>query len=146
MEPVLTKYIGEPNSYSLDFFLKHEGYQGLKKALAMEPAALIDLVKAYGLRARGPAVYDAGAWTALSESLQATRAQPRITPPFPAVAGPYNCPTAVNNVETLCNLPPILINVPEWFAKLGPEKNGGPKLYCISGHVKKPGTYEASMH
>jgi NADH-quinone oxidoreductase subunit F len=51
----------------------------------------------------------------------------------------------VNNVETLCNVPLIMLNGAEWFAKLGPEKNGGPKLYCVSGHVKKPGVYEASM-
>jgi NADH-quinone oxidoreductase subunit F len=54
-----------------------------------------------------------------------------------AVAGLYQCPTAVNNVETLCNVPLIVLNGPEWFAALGPEKNGGPKLFCISGHVKR---------
>ena len=79
------------------------------------------------------------------ESLEGKRAQPRIKPPFPAVAGLYGCPTAVNNVETLCNVPLIVANGAEWFATLGPEKNGGPKLYCVSGHVKKPGVYEASM-
>jgi NADH-quinone oxidoreductase subunit F len=255
MEPILTRYIKEPGSYTLDFFLKHEGYQGLKKALAMQPDALIEMVKASGLRGRGGAgfptgmkwqfvdqkspkpkyiacnadesepgtfkdhvlmernphllfegcligcwairakvayiyirgeffhvqriletelakayaqgyagrnilgsgwdcdivihrgagAYEAGEETALIESLEGKRAQPRIKPPFPAVAGLYNCPTAVNNVETLCNLPPILLNGAEWFAKLGPEKNGGPKLYCVSGHVKTPGTFEASM-
>src|SRR6187431_3214276 len=256
MEPILTKYIREPNSYTLDFFLKHEGYQGLKKALAMEPAALIDLVKASGLRGRGGAgfptgmkwgfvdqktdkpkyiccnadesepgtfkdhvlmernphllfegcligcwairakvayiyirgefyhlqrtmeaelkkayaqgyagknilgsgwdcdivihrgagAYEAGEETALIESLEGKRAQPRIKPPFPAVAGLYQCPTAVNNVETLCNVPLIVLNGAEWFAALGPEKNGGPKLFCVSGQVKRPGVYEASMH
>jgi NADH-quinone oxidoreductase subunit F len=256
MEPILTKYVREPNSYTLDFFLKHEGYQGLKKALATEPNDVIEMVKASGLRGRGGAgfptgmkfqfvdkktpkpkyiacnadesepgtfkdhllmernphllfegcligcwaigakvayiyirgefyhvqkvleselakayaegyvgknvmgsgwdcdivihrgagAYEAGEETALIESLEGKRAQPRIKPPFPAVQGLYDCPTAVNNVETLCNLPPILMNGAEWFAKLGPEKNGGPKLYCISGHVKKPGVYEASMY
>jgi NADH-quinone oxidoreductase subunit F len=95
---------------------------------------------------RGAGAYEAGEETALIESLEGKRAQPRLKPPFPAVAGLYQCPTAVNNVETLCNVPPIVLNGPEWFASLGPEKNGGPKLYCISGHVKRPGTYEASMH
>jgi NADH-quinone oxidoreductase subunit F len=95
---------------------------------------------------RGAGAYEAGEETALIESLEGKRAQPRLKPPFPAVEGLYNCPTAVNNVETLCNVPLILLNGPEWFARLGPEKNGGPKLYCISGHVKKPGVYEASMH
>jgi NADH-quinone oxidoreductase subunit F len=94
---------------------------------------------------RGAGAYEAGEETALIESLEGKRAQPRIKPPFPAVAGLYQCPTAVNNVETLCNVPLIVLNGPEWFAALGPEKNGGPKLYCISGHVKRPGVYEASM-
>jgi len=95
---------------------------------------------------RGAGAYEAGEETALIESLEGKRAQPRIKPPFPAVAGLYQCPTAVNNVETLCNVPLIVLNGAEWFAQLGPEKNGGPKLYCISGHVKKPGVYEASMN
>jgi NADH-quinone oxidoreductase subunit F len=95
---------------------------------------------------RGAGAYEAGEETALIESLEGKRAQPRIKPPFPAVAGLYQCPTAVNNVETLCNVPLIILNGPEWFAGLGPEKNGGPKLFCISGHVKRPGVYEASMH
>jgi NADH-quinone oxidoreductase subunit F len=255
MEPILTKYVREPNSYTLDFFLKHQGYEGLRKALGMKPGEVIDLVKASGLRGRGGAgfptgmkwqfvtkdtplpkyiccnadesepgtfkdhvlmernphlmfegcliscfaigakvayiyirgeffhvqevleaelakayaqgyvgknilgtgfdcdivihrgagAYEAGEETALIESLEGKRAQPRIKPPFPATAGLYNCPTAVNNVETLCNLPPILLNGAEWFTALGPEKNGGPKLFCVSGHVKKPGVYEASM-
>jgi len=95
---------------------------------------------------RGAGAYEAGEETALIESLEGKRAQPRIKPPFPAVAGLYQCPTAVNNVETLCNVPLIINNGPEWFAKLGPEKNGGPKLFCISGQVKRPGVYETSMH
>ncbi|HEY7792280.1 MAG TPA: NADH-quinone oxidoreductase subunit NuoF [Vicinamibacterales bacterium] len=95
---------------------------------------------------RGAGAYEAGEETALLESLEGKRAQPRIKPPFPAVAGLYDCPTAVNNVETLCNVPLILLHGAEWFAGLGPEKNGGPKLYCISGHVVKPGVYETSMH
>jgi NADH-quinone oxidoreductase subunit F len=95
---------------------------------------------------RGAGAYEAGEETALIESLEGKRAQPRIKPPFPAVAGLYQCPTAVNNVETLCNVPLIVMNGPEWFAGIGPEKNGGPKLYCISGQVQRPGVYEASMH
>jgi NADH-quinone oxidoreductase subunit F len=255
MEPILTRYVKEPNSFTLDFYLKHEGYQGLEKALAMAPNDVIETVKASGLRGRGGAgfptglkwqfvdkktepryiccnadesepgtfkdhvlmernphllfegcligcwaigakvayiyirgefyhvqrvleaelakayaqgyagknvmgsgwdcdivlhrgagAYEAGEETALIESLEGKRAQPRIKPPFPAVAGLYNKPTAVNNVETLCNLPSIITNGAEWFAGLGPEKNGGPKLYCVSGHVKRPGVYEASMN
>src|SRR5574338_860644 len=255
MDPILTKYVREPNSFTLDFFLKHEGYEGLRKALAMQPNDVIDMVKASGLRGRGGAgfptglkwqfvlkdtplpkyiacnadesepgtfkdhvlmernphllfegcligcyaigakvayiyirgefyhvqkvmeeqielarragyigknimgtgfdceiyvhrgagAYEAGEETALLESLEGKRAQPRIKPPFPAVAGLYGAPTAVNNVETLCNVPAIILNGPEWYASLGPEKNGGPKLYCVSGHVKRPGVYEATM-
>jgi NADH-quinone oxidoreductase subunit F len=95
---------------------------------------------------RGAGAYEAGEETALIESLEGKRAQPRLKPPFPAVEGLYNCPTAVNNVETLCNVPLIVLNGADWFAGLGPEKNGGPKLYCVSGHVKKPGVFEASMN
>src|SRR6187200_2365342 len=255
MEPVLTRYVREPNSFTLDFFLKHQGYEGLRKALAMEPNALIELVKASGLRGRGGAgfptgmkwqfvdkktepryiacnadesepgtfkdhvlmernphllfegcligcwaigakvayiyirgeffhvqrvleaelekaraaglvgknifgsgfdceiyvhrgagAYEAGEETALLESLEGKRAQPRNKPPFPAVIGLYNCPTAVNNVETLANVPLIVRNGAEWYAALGPEKNGGPKLYCVSGHVRRPGVFEASMN
>ena len=255
MDPILTKYVREPNCYTLDFFLKHEGYEGLRKSLAMKPGEVIDLVKASGLRGRGGAgfptglkwqfvlkdsplpkdiacnadesepgtfkdhvlmernphllfegcligcwaigakvayiyirgefyhvqkvmeaelrkayaqgyvgknimgtgfdcdivihrgagAYEAGEETALIESLEGKRAQPRIKPPFPAVSGLYNCPTAVNNVETLCNLPSIVLKGAEWFVSLGPDKNSGPKLYCVSGHVKKPGVYEAGM-
>jgi NADH-quinone oxidoreductase subunit F len=256
MEPILTKYIKQPGAATLDFYTKVGGYDALKKALAMTPDAVVELVKQSGLRGRGGAgfptgmkwqfvdkkspkpkyiccnadesepgtfkdhvlmernphllfegcliachaigakvayiyirgefyhvqlilerelakaraagflgknimgtgfdceifvhrgagAYEAGEETALIESLEGKKAQPRLKPPFPAVAGLYNCPTAVNNVETLCNVPPIITNGAEWFASLGPEKNGGPKLFCISGHVNKPGTYETSMN
>jgi NADH-quinone oxidoreductase subunit F len=255
MDALLTKHVLEPNGFTLDFYLQHEGYEGLKKALAVTPDTVVEIVKASGLRGRGGAgfptgmkwqfvdkkspnpkyiacnadesepgtfkdhllmernphlliegcaiacyaigakvayiyirgeffhvqhvlehaieeayargflgknilgsgfacdvfihrgagAYEAGEETALLESLEGKRAQPRNKPPFPAVVGLYNCPTAVNNVETLANVPFILKNGAEWFAALGPEKNGGPKLYCVSGHVKRPGVYEASM-
>jgi NADH-quinone oxidoreductase subunit F len=255
MDPVLTRYVREPRCYTLDFYLQHEGYEGLRKALTMTPAQVIELVKASGLRGRGGAgfptgmkwqfvpkdsplpkylcanadesepgtfkdhvlmernphlllegcaigchaigarvayiyirgefyhvqqvledaiaearsrgylgrnifgsgfdceiyvhrgagAYEAGEESALLESLEGKRAQPRLRPPFPAVVGLYGCPTAINNVETLANVPFILTKGAEWFRSLGPEKNGGPKLYCISGHVERPGVYEASM-
>jgi NADH-quinone oxidoreductase subunit F len=94
---------------------------------------------------RGAGAYEAGEETALLESLEGKRAQPRFKPPFPAVAGLWACPTAVNNVETLCNVPLVLTRGVEWFTALGPEKNGGPKLFCVSGHVKRPGVFEAPM-
>ena len=255
MEPILTKHVREPNSFTLDFYLKDRGYEGLRKALSMKPGEVIETVKASGLRGRGGAgfstgmkwqfvpkdspklkylccnadesepgtfkdhmlmernphlliegcaigcyaigaktayiyirgeflhvqdvleaaieearaagylgpnivgsgfdcdiivhrgagAYEAGEESALLESLEGKRAQPRLRPPFPAVVGLYGCPTAINNVETLCNVPPILVNGPEWFAALGPQRNGGPKLFCISGHVERPGVYETSM-
>ena len=255
MDPVLIKHVREPNSFTLDFYLAHEGYDALKIALGKKPDEIIEMVKASGLRGRGGAgfptgmkwqfvdkksepryiacnadesepgtfkdhllmernphlliegcligcyaigakvayiyirgeffhvqqvleqaiadayakgfagknilgsgfdcdvyihrgagAYEAGEETALLESLEGKRAQPRNKPPFPAVVGLYGKPTAVNNVETLCNVPLIVKNGAEWYAKLGPEKNGGPKLYCVSGHVKRPGVYEASMN
>ena len=94
---------------------------------------------------RGAGAYEAGEETALIESLEGKRAQPRIKPPFPAVSGIYNCPTAVNNVETLSNVPPLILNGVDWYKSLGVEKNTGPKLYCVSGHVQRPGVYEATM-
>jgi len=94
---------------------------------------------------RGAGSYECGEETALIESLEGKRGQPRIKPPFPAVVGLYGCPTIVNNVETLVNVPLILTRGAEWFATYGNEKNGGPKLYSISGHVARPGSYEAPM-
>jgi NADH-quinone oxidoreductase subunit F len=254
-EPVLTKHVREPNSFTLDFYLQHGGYEALKTALGKTPDEIIALVTAAGLRGRGGAgfptgmkwkfvdkkvepryivcnadesepgtfkdhllmernphlliegcaigchaigakvayiyirgeffhvqtvleraideayakgylgrnifgtgfdcdvyvhrgagAYEAGEETALLESLEGKRAQPRNKPPFPALVGVYGKPTAVNNVETLCNVPSIITRGAEWYAALGPEKNGGPKLYCVSGHVKRPGVFEASMH
>jgi NADH-quinone oxidoreductase subunit F len=256
-EPVLTRFVRQPNSFTLDFYRKNDiGYEALRKAVTtMQPNDVIETVKASGLRGRGGAgfptgmkwqfvlkdtpkpkyiacnadesepgtfkdhllmernphlliegcaigcyaigarvayiyirgefyhvqkqlqaavdeayrggflgrnifgtgfdcdvfvhrgagAYEAGEETALIESLEGKRAQPRIKPPFPAVSGLYNCPTAVNNVETLCNVPLIVAKGVEWYAGIGPEKNTGPKLYCVSGHVKKPGVFEASM-
>ncbi len=256
MDPVLTSFIREPQSYSLDVSLRHGAYEGLRKALSMAPGDVIETVKQSGLRGRGGAgfptgmkwgfvpkdspkpkyvccnadesepgtfkdhvlmernphlvlegvaiacyaigakvgyiyirgeffhvsevlesaiaearaqgylgrnilgsgfdceihvhrgagAYEAGEESALLESLEGKRAQPRLRPPFPAVVGLYGCPTIINNVETLANVPHIMTRGAEWFASLGPEKNGGPKLYCISGHVVRPGVYEASMH
>src|SRR5204862_77634 len=93
----------------------------------------------------GAGSYECGEETALIESLEGKRGQPRVKPPFPAVSGLYNCPTVVNNVETLICVPLILERGPEWFVAQGTEKNSGPKLYCISGHVERPGVCEAVM-
>jgi NADH-quinone oxidoreductase subunit F len=258
MEKVLTRIIGLENSHTLEVYKQHGGYEGLKKALAMEPDALIDLVKASGLRGRGGAGFPTGmkwsfmpksptperpnylicnadesepgtfkdrlimeedphqmiegclisAWairaskvfiyirgeytlctkrtqaavdeaeaagfcgknilgsgwdcdvvvhrgagayicgeeTALMDSLEGGRGNPRLKPPFPAQAGLYGMPTTINNVETLCCPKHIVERGAEWFASIGTdERNTGPKLYAISGHVKKPGVYELPM-
>lgn len=94
---------------------------------------------------RGYGAYICGEETALLESIEGYRAQPRKKPPFPALAGLYGKPTVINNVETLSCIPAIIEKGAEWFKKLGPEKSPGPKIYCVSGHVKKPGLYELPM-
>jgi NADH-quinone oxidoreductase subunit F len=77
------------------------------------------------------------------ESLEGKRGQPRVKPPFPAVIGAFGAPTVINNVETLCNVPHIMVRGADWFKAIGTdERNTGPKLYAISGHVERPGTYE----
>jgi NADH-quinone oxidoreductase subunit F len=254
-DPVLIAHVREPNSFTLDFYLAHGGYEALKTALQKKPDEIVEMIKASGLRGRGGAgfptgmkwqfvdkkveprylvcnadesepgtfkdhllmernphllvegcaigcyaigakvayiyirgeffhlqgvleraiddayangflgknilgsgfdcdvfihrgagAYEAGEETALLESLEGKRAQPRNKPPFPAVAGLYGKPSAVNNVETLCNVPVIIAKGVEWYTSVGPERNGGPKLYCVSGHVRKPGVFEASMN
>jgi NADH-quinone oxidoreductase subunit F len=94
---------------------------------------------------RGAGAYICGEETALLDSLEGKRGQPRVKPPFPAVAGFNGCPTSVNNVETLANLPFIVMEGPEAFKKLGTPNNSGTHLVSISGHVKKPGVYEVEM-
>ncbi len=95
---------------------------------------------------RGGGAYICGEETALIESLEGKRGHPRIKPPFPAVSGVWASPTVVNNVETLCCVKHILDRGPDWFRTYGRnEKNTGPKLFCISGHVERPGVYEAPM-
>jgi NADH-quinone oxidoreductase subunit F len=95
---------------------------------------------------RGAGAYICGEETGLIESLEGKRGQPRIKPPFPAVHGAFGCPTIVNNVETLACVVHIVNRGADWFAKIGRnEKNTGPKLYCLSGHVVRPGVYEAPL-
>ncbi|MEA2571306.1 MAG: NADH-quinone oxidoreductase subunit [Acidobacteriota bacterium] len=94
---------------------------------------------------RGAGAYICGEETGLIESLEGHRGQPRVKPPFPAVVGVFGGPTVVNNVETLACVPLIVKNGAEWFKGFGTPKNTGPKLYCVSGNVKKPGVYEFPM-
>ncbi len=94
---------------------------------------------------RGAGAYICGEETGLIESLEGKRAYPRVKPPFPAVYGVFGSPTIVNNVETLCCVRPIMERGPAWFKAIGPEKSPGPKLYCLSGHVERPGVFELPM-
>ncbi len=252
-EPVLTRNVGHPEVLAVRGYRDRGGYEALAKALKMEPAAIIDEVKASGLRGRGGAgfptgmkwsfipkdsakpkylvvnadesepgtfkdrllmekdphqliegciiasysvaahttyiyirgeyvyaadvleqaiadayqhgilgesvmgsgfrhdiyvhrgagAYICGEETGLLESLEGKRGQPRVKPPFPAVVGAFGCPTVINNVETITCVPHILERGAAWFAAIGTDaRNTGPKLYAVSGHVEKPGTYE----
>ncbi|MDH4129440.1 MAG: SLBB domain-containing protein, partial [Spirochaetota bacterium] len=253
-EPVLTKYINTENSEKMDFYLSHGGYEGAKKALYMDPKAVIEEIKASGLRGRGGAgfptgmkwsfippdlkpvylacnadesepgtfkdrylierdphqllegiiiccwavqsnqayiyirgelplgakilkkaigeakakgflgkkvfgkdfdldvfvVRGAGAYicgeeTALLTSVEGSRGNPKIKPPFPAVSGLFKKPTVINNVETLSNLPHIMNRGANWYKSFGTEKSPGIKIFCVSGHVNKPGNYELPL-
>lgn len=94
---------------------------------------------------RGAGAYVCGEETGLIESLEGKRGWPRIKPPFPAVEGLFRKPTVVNNVETLSCVPHIIERGSGWFAGIGPSHSTGPKLFCVSGPVKRPGCYEAAM-
>ncbi len=94
---------------------------------------------------RGAGAYICGEETALIESIEGKRGQPRLKPPFPAVYGVFGCPTVVNNVETLASVPHIIDKGGQWYASIGAERSTGPKLFCVSGHVKKPGVYELPL-
>ncbi|MDX2438227.1 MAG: NADH-quinone oxidoreductase subunit NuoF [Acidobacteriota bacterium] len=94
---------------------------------------------------RGAGAYICGEETALIESLEGKRGLPRLKPPFPAVVGVFGCPTVVNNVETLACIPHIIDRGAAWFAGIGTERSTGTKLFCVSGHVERPGVYEEPM-
>lgn len=255
LTPVLTRYWDEPESWTLETYRRHDGYQALDKALAMDPDVLITTIKDSGLRGRGGAgfptgmkwsfipqgdgkphylvvnadesepgtckdmplllatphvlvegiiiasyairaekafiyvrgevipvlrrlqeavaeaytagylgqnirgsglpldivvhagagAYICGEETALLDSLEGRRGQPRLRPPFPAVAGLYASPTVVNNVESIASVPAIIHNGNDWFGSMGTEKSRGFTLYSLSGHVSMPGQYEAPL-
>jgi len=128
------------------------GYQVLERALASAYARgvlgqrVLDSDYALNIRVhRGAGAYICGEETGLIESIEGKRANPRIKPPFPAVFGLFGCPTIVNNVETLSCVKHIAARGAEWFKAIGPERSPGPKLYCLSGHIRRPGVYERPM-
>jgi len=94
---------------------------------------------------RGAGAYICGEETGLLSSLEGKKGWPKIKPPFPAVKGAFGQPTIVNNVETLCCVPPIIARGAEWFAGLGTKTQGGTRMYSVSGRVKKPAVYEAPV-
>jgi NADH-quinone oxidoreductase subunit F len=93
----------------------------------------------------GAGAYEVGEESALMESLEGKRGIPRIRPPFPAVVGLYGGPTVINNAETIATVPHVLRLGGAEYAKLGTERNGGTRLFCLSGHVERPGVYELPM-
>jgi NADH-quinone oxidoreductase subunit F len=128
------------------------GYHIFMEALAQARAAGLVGANLFGTETslevtvhRGAGAYICGEETALLNSLEGRRGEPRLKPPFPAVKGLYGEPTVVNNVETLAFLPHILRNGAEWFAKVGPERSPGYKIVSVSGHVKTPGNYEVPL-
>ena len=255
LTPILTRFWDDPQSWTIETYNRHEGYQALDKALAMTPDDLVAMTKESGLRGRGGAgfptgmkwgflpppdggprylvvnadesepgtckdiplmmatphflvegvaitsyaigchhafiylrgealhvyrrlmravqeAYDAGHLgtnihgsgfdlevtvhagagayicgeeTALLDSLEGRRGQPRLKPPFPAVAGLYARPTVVNNVESIASVPPIVLHGADWFGEMGTEKSKGFGIFSLSGHVTRPGQYEAPL-
>ena len=93
----------------------------------------------------GAGAYEVGEESALMESLEGKRGIPRIRPPFPAVVGLWGGPTVINNAETLAAVPHIILGGADWYAKLGTPKNGGTRMFCLAGHLNKPGVYELPM-
>ncbi len=140
------------NSYA---YLRGEFWQiGLKlnqKIAELEKAGFLGdnlFDTKYSLRLHvhmGAGAYICGEETALLESIEGKLGQPRLRPPFPAVAGLYASPTVINNVETLTNLPPIVQNGATWFREHGTEKSPGVKVFSLSGCVNKPGNYELPL-
>ena len=246
--PVLSAHWDEKDSFTIEAYTRHGGYKASQKALAMDPDAVIQLVKDSGLRGRGGAgfptgmkwgfipqgdnkehylvvnadesepgtckdtpllmanphvliegciiaahairaktafiyirgevthvvrrvnqaiedaykaghlgkgieivlhvgagAYICGEETALLDSLEGFRGQPRLRPPFPAIAGLYAMPTVVNNVESIASVPAIVLNGAEWYQSMGTEKSKGTTMYSLSGHVKNPGQFEAPL-
>ena len=93
----------------------------------------------------GAGSYECGEESALLESLEGKRGNPRLKPPFPATSGAFQCPTIVNNVETFSAVPDIILKGGDWYAALGTPKNGGTRLVCLSGHLVTPGVYEVPL-
>ena len=125
--------------------LLHEAIQEMKEKGLLGKNILSSEYDLEILVTRGAGAYICGEETALLTSLEGKRGYPKIKPPFPAVEGYLRSPTIVNNVETLCCVPHIINKGTDWFKSIGTEKSSGPKLYCVSGHVRNPGVFELPM-
>ena len=130
----------------------HEPYEHFEAALkeAREAGYLGENILGSGVNFQlyshlGAGAYICGEETALLESLEGKKGQPRFKPPFPANFGLYGRPTTINNTETLASVPSIIRNGGKWFLELGKPNNGGVKIFSVSGHVNKPGNYEIPM-
>jgi NADH-quinone oxidoreductase subunit F len=95
---------------------------------------------------RGAGAYICGEETALLESLEGNRGEPRMRPPFPAVKGAFGQPTVINNAETVSRVPPIILNGAQWYRQWGTERSPGTRLFAVSGHVNRPGVYEFPLN
>jgi len=130
----------------------HEPYERFEQALkeAYEAGLLGNDIQGSGIdfdlySHLGAGAYICGEETALLNSLEGKKGQPRFKPPFPANFGLYGKPTTINNTESLASVPAIMRNGGEWFLNLGRPNNGGEKIWCVSGHVNKPGNYEIPL-
>ncbi len=130
----------------------HEPFERIEQATreAYEAGYLGKDIKGTGIdfdmyNVLGAGAYICGEETALMESLEGKKGQPRFKPPFPANFGVYGKPTTINNTETLASVPAILRRGADWFLELGKPNNGGPKVFSVSGHVNKPGNFEIPL-
>lgn len=130
----------------------HEPFERFEQALkeAYEAGLLGENIKDSGIdmnifTALGAGAYICGEETALMESLEGKKGQPRFKPPFPANFGLYGNPSTINNTETLASVPAIMRNGANWFLNIGKPNNGGPKCFSVSGHVARPGNYEIPL-
>src|SRR5947199_110971 len=151
LTPVLSANWGDDRPWTLDGYGE---YAAARKALAMDPDAVISLVKESGLRGRGGAGFPTGnKWGFIPQGdgkphylvVNADGAAPQASPPFPAVEGLYARPTVIDNVESIASVPAIVDKGVEWFRGFGSEKSPGFTLYSLSGHVTRPGQYEAPL-
>ena len=144
--------IGATKGYNYirgEFWEPYERFQGAieeARSAGLIGDNILDSGIAFDVDAHlGAGAYVCGEETALIESIEGKKGQPRFKPPFPASYGLYGRPTTINNTETLASVPLILKNGGQWFLELGKPNNGGEKIFSVSGHVNKPGNYEVPM-